>query len=222
MSIVRWPGLVPRMWRSIDSVNGFADTFESAGALDSPNFAEEGLDRPVLDANLNGVKLFEKKEGTRYTVAAAGAPTASGGGAPTWLVWNPSGANPLEDLSGFSLGADDVAIVHGLVMLSSDAASFGLDVDTMLRLRIGWNYGGGGGTTTARGTATLANGVRTNGATKLHGVLRTFVVIPGPVSVNWIRLEYALFRTTATTPLPLYASPEKSSFMGFKYKRCRP
>lgn len=210
MSIVRWAGLGPRMWRSEDSVNGFADTFESAGAFDSPNFAEEGLDRPVLDAGLNGIKLFEKKEGTRYTVT----------GPASWAQWNPSGANAFRDTGGFSLDADDVALVQALVMLSSDATNFGLDLDALFRIRIAWNYGGGGGTTTSMGTSSLANGTRGHGATKLHGILRTFVVIAGPVTVNWTELQYDLAGLNVAGARTI--APEKSVLMGFKYKRCRP
>lgn len=209
MSIVRWPGLVPGMWRSIDSVNGFADTFEDAGQIDAPNLAEEGLDRRVLEPSINRARLFEKREFSRHVVTG---PTVG------MAQWDPSGANPLRDTAGFTVSDHDLVLVEAAVMLSSDAVSFGLDVDATLRIRIAYNYGAGAGTTTARGTATLANGDRTNGVTKLHGPLRTFIVIPGPIVVNWTELQYELTRRNGGAGARTIA-PAKSVLVAHKYKR---
>lgn len=215
MSIARWPGLLPGWWRGIDSVNGFADTFEAIGAVDSPNLAEEGLDRRSISANLHE-NVFEVQENTRYTLTTN---TTSTG----WALWDPSGANPLRYTTNFDVAADEVVVVRSRIVLTSlvgavGAARWGLGNGTTLRTRLKWNdlsvnhFGG-----YARRSNAFYLG-------QVHGVLDGFLVIPGPVTVDYVQIEHVLFDTQADTPFSSAqagCSPEHSLLLGTRYRRIR-
>lgn len=217
MSIVRWPGLLPRWWRGADSINGFMDTFESAGQIDSANLAEEGLDRLALEADIVGARQFEITEGTRVELTAA-----TGSGTGDWTQWNPTGINAFRHGSTISVGDNEVLIVRQCVQTKSAVGgAFGLGPNTRFRLRIAYNNGS---ITQYGGTCTFANGTYVGAATfqgafcTPHMFLSSFAVITGPITLDWVELQYQAFRNDGAGGA-IVLSPAKSTFYGILYKR---
>lgn len=212
MSVVRWYGLFPRLFRSADSLNGYADTFEGTGQVDSPNLAEEGLGRRSLRTGIVGEVEFEITEGTRAVILAA---TGSG----TWTQWDPTGANPFRS-GAIEIADGDSLLLQAIAQFSTEqGGQQGIGSNSTVRLRIAYNDG----STTGSGTVTLAEGTKDAGGAGAHaradGFLDTFIVLEGPMSLNWVELQYVTFRTDGIGG-GVVVSPNKSTFYGIMYKRC--
>jgi hypothetical protein len=194
-------------------VNGFADTFENIGAIDPPNLAEEGLDRRSIDTAFHA-PLFKVTENTRATLTAN---TTSTG----WTLFDPTGANPIRYTTNFDLADDEVALVQYRILLTSQtggalAARWGLGPGTTFRTRLLWNDLS---VSHIGGYARRSNAV---GLGQAHASMDSFLVIPGPVTVDYVRLEYVLFDTAADSPFGAAdagVSPARTMMIGTKYRR---
>jgi len=195
MSTARWPGLVPRQERSADSINGFADTFESIVSIDTGNLAEEGLDRDVLAAGVVGEHLGKVTDTTLRAVTAASGPTSA------WAVWDPSGADPFEiALTLDDLADEDVILLEASISFASDSSSFGLQSNTGVRFRFSYdtslattNSPSDTGISVGTHDPTSQNGARS----RAHGSVETFYMIRGSdlaATLLTMRLEYQTFR----------------------------
>ena len=178
MSVVRWYGLFPRLFRSADTVNGYGDTFEGVAQVDSPNLAEEGLGRRALNSGIVGAVEFEKTEGTRAVITAA---TGSG----TWTQWDPTGANPFRS-GAITIDEGDSLLLQAEVQFSTaQGGTEGIGSNSTIRLRIAYNDGAISGS----GTVTLAEGTKLPAGLGAHargdGFLDTFIVLDGPMTLNW-------------------------------------
>lgn len=208
MSLTRWPGLRPRQARDAASINDFADAFEAITAVGSPNLAEEGIDRRVLEPLLVGERKFRIVENTRATIT-----TNTGS---TWTQWNPSGTPFRQSLLG-GLDDDEVLELIACVQLTSEQGGVnGLGADSELRLRLAWNEG-----STTTGMNPVSFGGLLAFADRPHGALVTFGAILGPVaSVDWVELQYRAQQRSGGGGA-VSVSPHRSTFIGNIYRRAR-
>lgn len=184
MSIVRWPGLVPRQSRAAAWTNGLFDTIGGADSIDAPNFAEEGIDRPALDLNIQAEPLFLTQsviQGGEVINTATGS---------TWTTLEVDGV-PIRSSVGADIGANDVVLVRGLVRFVSSSVALGVDEDTDFRARIVFSDG----TTHAiSGTLRIAhNGTFAAGmAGSLDGRISLAGALAGPRTADWFEIQYTL------------------------------
>jgi hypothetical protein len=207
MSIARWTGLIPGWYRGVGSVNGFKTVFEGIGQVDPPNLGEEGLDRRSIDTGFHG-NLFRVTENTRATLT-----TDTGS---TWTLFDPTGSNPIRYTTNFTLAADEVALVQYRILLTSKlsetgAARWGIGPSTSFRTRLLWDDLT---TTHIGGYARRANAV---GLGQAHGSMDSFTVIPGPCTVDYVRVEYLLQLDGAVTDAGI--SPARTLLIGTRYRR---
>jgi hypothetical protein len=180
MSQVRYDPLNPNEARNVGPVNTIftaITTAGAAGALNQVNLGEEGLDEtPFVDfaqAEVLEPVQVESRVGASLAVTGAGVWANLVHGATTLIT-----PNPITLLAG-----DLLRVRFHQTLETRHTNGLGLTNGSTYGIRTRWNDGM---------VTTIGQQRFVTWSYPGHGWISTMLVIPGPVTVSWIDIQYSL------------------------------
>lgn len=182
MGLVEYTPLQPGTTSATDADAIFTAIATETGSADGANFAEEGLDKGAMEANIQSVRAFDKINET--TVGTQALTT-------TYAAVNFGTA---MQTGAFTIAADEILFAQFSAEFLSDSTQEGVPLGGQVKVRFA--YDAGSGTTVFSESTQLIRPPPVGGR---DGRVRCLMKLDGARSITFLRAEIADISTNDVT-----------------------